>query len=928
MDLIERDEALSTLTRLREAVCAGRGGAAVVSGPTAVGKTALLDRFAERAADAGMLVLTATASAAEQALPLAVLAQFLLGAHLPSGDRERLNALLSEASAASTASSSASGEALRALDATIAARLCAELVGLASRRPLAIIVDDMHHADDASAAYLAYVVRRMRDARIAAAFGYCARSRTAGRDLCMEVLRQPHSREIALRPLGRAGIARFAAARLGPAAERIAADCHELTGGNPLVLDGLLSDHAARDVPGGGEPPAVGEGYTRAVVSCLHRAGPRALRAAQAVAILGDGHAVNRLLGLDPACAAAALSELEAAGLLRDGRLRHPAAVAAVLADLDPADRAELYLRAAQLGHADGLAADVVAERLYAARRGPAPWAVPVLEEAARQALAEGRVTIAIEYLQLACELCADESSRARLETTLVRAEWRVNPNVPAHRLADLLEAMRAGHLGGSDTVVLAKALLWHGRFAEAAEALSALECAPAGAHPETVAELRATRPWLHSSYTPLLRYVPAIAEQADGRRAASATEAQRRIDAATALDSVLTKGPSPWAVGEAERILRATRLEAMGMDTVESALLTLVYAERPHRAAPWCDELIEEARVREAPGRRARLCAIRAEISVRLGDLRGAERRAREALETTPASGWGVCLGSCLGSLITALTAMGRHAEAAQIVNLPVPAAMLQSRFGLHYLRARGRWHLATGDLDGALADFQYCGDLMRRWELDAPGLVPWRTDVAEALLSRGERGRARPLLEDQLSRCDEKSSPQAWGTAMRLLAAAREPRHRPAPLHRAANALQAGRDRYQLALTLADLAAAYRELGQTHRARVVGRRAWALAEECHAEPLSRGLAAHAGPPEAEAEPVAVMSALSDAERRVVDLVLVGHTNREIAARLFITPSTVEQHLTRAYRKLKVKSRADLAVALCARPEAEPAAA
>ncbi|MGW3045748.1 helix-turn-helix domain-containing protein [Kitasatospora sp. NPDC001159] len=41
--------------------------------------------------------------------------------------------------------------------------------------------------------------------------------------------------------------------------------------------------------------------------------------------------------------------------------------------------------------------------------------------------------------------------------------------------------------------------------------------------------------------------------------------------------------------------------------------------------------------------------------------------------------------------------------------------------------------------------------------------------------------------------------------------------------------------------------------------------------------------------------------------------LASLGCTNREIARKLFITVSTVEQHLTRVYRKLKVGRRADL---------------
>ena len=51
----------------------------------------------------------------------------------------------------------------------------------------------------------------------------------------------------------------------------------------------------------------------------------------------------------------------------------------------------------------------------------------------------------------------------------------------------------------------------------------------------------------------------------------------------------------------------------------------------------------------------------------------------------------------------------------------------------------------------------------------------------------------------------------------------------------------------------------------------------------------------------------------LSEAERRVAGLAARGHTNRQIAATLHITVSTVEQHLTRVYRKLDVKRRSDL---------------
>jgi DNA-binding CsgD family transcriptional regulator len=51
----------------------------------------------------------------------------------------------------------------------------------------------------------------------------------------------------------------------------------------------------------------------------------------------------------------------------------------------------------------------------------------------------------------------------------------------------------------------------------------------------------------------------------------------------------------------------------------------------------------------------------------------------------------------------------------------------------------------------------------------------------------------------------------------------------------------------------------------------------------------------------------------LTEAERRVAELVAEGRTNRDVAATLFVTEHTVEAALTRAYRKLGVHSRAEL---------------
>jgi DNA-binding CsgD family transcriptional regulator len=55
----------------------------------------------------------------------------------------------------------------------------------------------------------------------------------------------------------------------------------------------------------------------------------------------------------------------------------------------------------------------------------------------------------------------------------------------------------------------------------------------------------------------------------------------------------------------------------------------------------------------------------------------------------------------------------------------------------------------------------------------------------------------------------------------------------------------------------------------------------------------------------------------LTVSELRVAQLTASGLTNREVAARLFISPKTVEANLARVYRKLNIRSRAELGARL-----------
>jgi DNA-binding CsgD family transcriptional regulator len=62
----------------------------------------------------------------------------------------------------------------------------------------------------------------------------------------------------------------------------------------------------------------------------------------------------------------------------------------------------------------------------------------------------------------------------------------------------------------------------------------------------------------------------------------------------------------------------------------------------------------------------------------------------------------------------------------------------------------------------------------------------------------------------------------------------------------------------------------------------------------------------------------------LSRSEERIVRLVSLGRTNREVSGELGLSPKTVEWHLSRLYRRLGVRSRTELSVLLLAGGRAE----
>ncbi|WP_171990707.1 LuxR family transcriptional regulator [Streptomyces sp. JHA26] len=903
MVLVEREPHLAQLSDLLENCLHGTGSVVVLRGPVAVGRTELLHTFAERVAGARVRFLGAAASPTERHLPLGLLSQLLHGAD--AGYAQRAEAVI--------------GGGVRA-DGTVGPEVLEGVsrvfLDMSAEEPLLIGVDDVCHADTDSLQCLLFLARRLRRSRIMLVLSDQDRSGSRQADLVAELSRHPYCTQIRLAPLTCDGVAALLAHDLDAhVAHSLAASAFAVTGGNPLLVRALAEDWEASTRSARTEPPTglvVGDRFAERVVSCLHRLEPDALAVARAVAVVGETHRtefIARLAEVGTIEARALVELLDAAGLLHRGRYRHRAAQEAVLRDFGAPGRIAWHRRAAAMLHAEGGRSTSIAHQLIAAGETREPWAPAVLRESAASATAGGQVDFALDCLELAHSLADDEQQRAVSRAVLAEAEWRVEPARTVRHLGPLSDAVHRGLLTGRQSLAVLEYLLWHGRVDEASTTLDRLTATATGPQ---AAELGAVHACLELCYP------------ARRRRAGTGAPASPPVDpraGASLVDTVLTAVRGDAAV-PGDHLWQGLRTDEP-LSRISLGLLALAGPERLATVAPWCLPMLADAAGQDGPDWQGLFTAARADAALLQGDLRAAGELASAALDESSRAHWGVLVGAPLACLLTTAVETGRLEDAAAHLNMPVPAALLETPFGLRYLRARGQYHLAVGRPYAALSDFRTCGRLLRDWRADGPRQVPWRIDAAQALVRLDRRDEARSLLEEQLDGLPADDG-RTLGRALRHLAATLEPHERPPLLTDAAEASQAAGDRVEFAHILADLGSAYTATGDPRRARPALRRAWRAARECHAERLARslqpGLAGTApagsvpGGPRLGGDRAADLSA---AERRVGTLAAQGHSNRQIAQRLCITVSTVEQHLTQVYRKLRVRNRTDLPIFL-----------
>ncbi|WP_344570440.1 ATP-binding protein [Streptomyces axinellae] len=912
----------------------GNGAVIVVSGSVASGKTTLLHSFGEHAIGQGAAFLDATASRSEQDQPLSVIGQ-LLHSGTPSHDEaERHKRLLVHAVSTVEPPAFLPPPGRGGADVRARRELANIFFERAQSAPLIIGVDDAHYMDQHSLECLLFLIRRLRSSRILLVLNESSRVPQGYQWFQAEVSRQPFTRIMRMNPLSRRDVFRMIAATLGEAhADQYAGIWHHISGGSPLLMRALLEDQQAAALDPLLEAPP-GPAFHQAVSNCLHRCGDAVLAVAQGLAVLADGDptsAVEEILGESHATVAQCVDVLNSAGLLEGTGFRHKATRSAVLDTLSPGERSRLHADAARQLHTLGASAVAQARHLIAGDPVSEPWVTETLLEAADQAVDEGRVYLAADCLRLAQEGCTDERMLATVKAALVHVEWQLDPAVAGRYLPELTRAVWQDKLAVPAVLSVVSQLVWSGDIEQAKEVFDAVERGEIGTQlPEAGHEeaLTLTHAWMCCAFPELLgRLSPA-----EGARPRNTTGM-----AALALSSVLKGEADGTLVTEAEEVLQRSRLDGRSLGPAAAALAALVLSGRLRTAAHWCDALLQEATERNAPMWRALLLATRAHVDMRWGMLDAAERSAQVALDIAPPGGWGVLLGLPLASLVSAMVAKGRCREAEKYLRVPVPAAMFQTPFGLDYLQARAQYFAAVGQTSAALGDLHRCGELMDKWHLELPALVPWRVRAAELSLEMGRVQESRDQAEEQLARLRPEEY-RARGMALRVLAATSAPEQRLPLLRESAELLVKSGDCYEQARTMTALKRMCQELGWLEQARKLESRIAELSSKYgfvppaeapeREDPLTAPVAASL-PPAPSLAPShtdhELVRDLTEAELRVAVLAAQRHTNTQIAKTLFITVSTVEQHLTRVYRKLRVSNRADLSLELLLRSVDHP---
>ncbi|MFC5750432.1 ATP-binding protein [Actinomadura rugatobispora] len=915
-----RDRELEAIGGLLDQARDGQGGAlAVLAGP-GLGKTALLEAASERAGP-GFRTLHARGVRQECAVPYAGLHRLL---HPVSGAIARLP----EALAGSLAPLAGGADRDGAAPFTLYSAVCALLSEAAADGPVLCLVDDAHLLDRVSLEALAFAARRLRGVPVAMVFAARPGPPVSPVVECLADIP-------ALRPAPldeAAGLRVLEDLTRGALDEEAAEEIAELAAGNPLALVELTAALTPEQLSGTAPPPralpprsALRSHYRRRYLRLT--AGARRLVLMAAADDRLDLNTLARAAGED----GIDLRELEwarASGLiLVDGdRVETPSALirSSVYADAPPAERRSVHELLARALDRDGLAPrrswhraalaeepdDALAAELARAaeslrndgrheeasriwQRSAVLTAAPEIRAdryiaAARQAWTAGRTRRARAMLRQVRPCTSDPGRIGRAD--LLQGEIEMCDGLPVMALWILQEA--ADRLAGVDPALALEALL---KAQAAADTTGDHHCYR-GITERAIA-LPSPPPGTAVPVMELFRdYFAGLKAAAKHRQDEAERRLRRVLGAAEAIDEPSVRSWASVAAMALGDDRRARDLAARGVagtrgrggTVVEPRAMTLLaHCEIMLGRYPAAEATAREGmRLARAAGQRNQLIEQRAVLAL-LAAFRGDREAALEQLDGLAEEGGrrGLIRATSLDTWAMACLDLAddRPADAAARLRHPAGSGSAYPVLRLlaipHLVEAAVR----TGRRGTALRAFA----AFERWAGD--GRAPVRAALAErcrALLAEDDETAGKHFEEALRLHEGGDSAFELARTALlygHRLRRGRRPRDARPHLRNAAQIFQrAGAERWA-ARALAELRAA----GETLE-----------------RPAPDGSTGRPGP----------LAELTAQQLQIARLVAGGATNREIAARLVISPRTVDGHLRNIFTRLGLRSRIELA--------------
>lgn len=798
----------------------------------------------------------------------------------------------------------------------IAVAALAALRRQAAERPLLLAIDDAQWLDASTSLVLGSAVRRLRDEKVAV---LAARRSGMPPDQGFDTVGiVPSATRLVLPPLTVGALHHAVRTRTGVSLPRPAlVRLHEVSGGNPYYALELAAATAA-----GSLDPELDQGLPPGLAGILGRRFeplPRDVRRYAAAAAL-TARPTTDLLAL--ALHLAPEASLERAGALADagivaehrGRLgfAHPMLAMVAATQVSESDR-----RAIHRALADAVDDDAArAHHLAASRDAPDEPTAASLESLAATDAARGATLRSIELLERAVLLTPPEEAESlgRRRTRVAEARFLGGDTVGARSLLEAVLASPPSEAIRLDATLLLATLTWFDGDSRDATALAEAALATTD-DPDWRGQYHARLSWMVEHDIALAtghalramelidpevhpaRYAFALMNAAEGELqlgvAAHHDWMERGYElqsSASALE--FSTLPANWAkvfdqfdrARELAALYRA-QAEAAGDDSSVPMWPTFTaeieaWAGNLPLALELVDEGLSLAEQTQQPAFVAASRARRAWILAVLGQLDPARVDAAAALE------------------------VGEASRSAPLIALAIAALGF----------------IALSEDDAATADAAYTradAVLRENGDVTQPS-HRFHADHIEALIRLGELDRAEALLAVHEARGRLGPRPWAAATARRsraLLAGARGDGE--GGLAAAAEALAAF-DGLPLPFERARTLLVRGQLQRRLRQRRASAESFDAARQAF-EAL--GAVRWAARARAEVERVGLQRAddaeLTPSEDRIARLVASGLTNREVAAKLFISPKTVEASLARVYGKLGVRSRAELGAAV-----------